>query len=193
MSDVRTTYWDAVASVSISTRRENILKRCEIVRRILERPPMNERVLEIGVGKGYMATAVSAACCGSMKYIGTELAQEFIDFCKNMAGLNVIKTDILSLPDGPFDQVWLFDTMEHVAKDERQRAYQEINRVLAEHAIICLHLPLSESEHFDEFDPGIEDSEVMELAVVCGCRVVKWEAYTIQVMKRSYAYVVLQR
>ena len=51
-------YWDAVASVSIGTRRENIPKRCEIVRRILERPPMNEAVLEIGVGKGYIAESL---------------------------------------------------------------------------------------------------------------------------------------
>lgn len=186
-------YWNAVGDVAISSRRENIFKRTEIVRRILARPPINERVLEIGVGKGYTAAAVGVACCGSMRYVGTELAPAFLEFAHEVSGHHMVQTDITALPDGPFDQVWAFDTLEHVKAEDRAKGYAEIDRVLAEHGMIVLNLPLGESLHVGEFEHGITDESVMQLATACRCRVIQWDAYRIPMLNIPYAFVVLKR
>lgn len=194
MRPSESTYWDAVATESINTRVENAPKRAQIVKRILETvPPMGKKVLEIGVGKGIVANAVNAAICWHMTYTGTDVSKAFCDFAHEKLELNVVHTDILALPDGPFDQVWAFDSLEHVRHDDRIAGYREIDRVLAKRGLVMLNLPLEESSHISEFDHGITDRDVIDLAEVIHGRVMSWEVYGVPEVKRQYAFVVIGR
>lgn len=190
-------YWDDVA-VRVKGNgkgelNDNIWKRCAIVSRILAHRPVKARILEIGVGQGLGAAVVNLCTLGNLNYTGTDVSPEFCSFTSRRWKLNVAHTDIRRLPDGPFDMIWAFDTLEHVRPEERPAGYAEMNRVLAEHGVILLNVPLNESFHEGEFDWGMKDREVFELAEACNARVTKWEPYSLDEVDRQYLWVEIQR
>lgn len=194
MNQAESEYWDQVSvTVKGSTLFDNIWKRCAIVSRILSHRPIGARILEIGVGQGLAAALTNLAVLGDMRYVGTDVSKEFCEFVEKKWKLKTAHTDVRKLPDGPFDMVWAFDTLEHVRPEERPEGYLEINRVLAEHGLILLNIPLDESQHQSEFDWGMHPKEVFDIADACGCAVQKWEPYTVEEISRSYLWVELVR
>lgn len=201
MREEESRYWDSVATKLKTDAKgniiDNVLKRCEIVRRILAHRPFDARVLEIGAGHALTAHVVNSTLLGNLYYVGTDVSPEFCRVVEEKFRLTVLNTDILALPypedEKGFNMVWAFDTLEHVRPEDRPGGYAEIARVLAPHAVVMLNLPLDESAHPDEFDWGITDQDVADLAKVIGGRVVKWEAYTVPEIQRSYAWVEIVR
>ncbi len=197
MRKTESDYWDKVAievkGNGAGELTDNIWKRCEIIRRILKHRPANARILEIGVGQGLTAAVINLALLGNMKYVATDVSPAFCQFVSEKWHIPVVHTDILKLPDGPFDMIWAFDTLEHVRHEDRAAGYAEINRVLAENGIILLNLPLSESEHVDEFEWGITDQSVTDLAKSVNGRISNWEMYAIEEIGRVYAWVEITR
>ncbi len=190
-------YWDQVA-VEVKGKNsgeltDNIWKRAEIIRRILKHRPVDARILEIGVGQGLTAAVLNLALLGNMKYIATDVSPAFCQFVSDKWKIPVVNTDILALPDGPFDMIWAFDTLEHVRHEDRAAGYAEINRVLADTGVILLNLPLSESAHVDEFEWGITDQSVAELAKAVNGRISVWEMYEVHEVNRLYAWVEIVR
>lgn len=187
-------YWDKVAGQRTDGKfNDNIWKRSEIVRRILEWQPIGASILEIGVGNGLAAAVINLLTLGNIKYTGTDVSGVFADFVRKRWKLNIVKTDAGYLPDGPFDMVWAFDTLEHVHPGKRLEAYAEINRVLANPGLIMLNVPLSESQHDMHFDFPFGSSDIAQLANACGAHIAKCERYEIPDIDRAYQFVVLQR
>lgn len=190
-------YWDHVATVikgkNVGGITDNIWKRSYIVSKILNHRPIGAKVLEIGVGQGLGAAAVNFVTLGRLDYIGTDVSPEFCKFVKNRWDLDTVNTDILKLPDGPFDMVWAFDTLEHVRPEEREAGYKEIDRVLKPHGIILLNVPRDDSEHEEEFDWGQDDKDILNLAKITRTKVSKWERYTLPEIGKSYLWVELVR
>lgn len=190
-------YWDHIA-VNVKGKgaggiTDNIWKRCEIVSRILARRPIESRVLEIGAGQGMAAAAVNLTTLAHMRYVGTDVSKEFCDFVSRRWQLKMVQTDVLKLPDGPFDFIWAFDTLEHVRPEERVAGYAEMGRVLAMHGTILLNIPLNESSHDQQFDWGMEEREVHDIAKATGTFITKYEPYDVQEIQRSYLWVELSR
>lgn len=197
MREVECAYWDDIA-VRIKGRNrgemnDNIWKRCEIVSRILAHRPIGLRILEIGAGQGLGAAVVNLCTLGHVKYIGTDVSRKFCEYVQARWKLLVEHRDILNLPDGPFDMVWAFDTLEHVRPEDRDAGYKEIARVLAPHAMILLNIPLCESSHDLTFDFPYDGHDALRLAEATATRVNRWEAYDIPEVQRSYLWVELVR
>jgi SAM-dependent methyltransferase len=190
-------YWDHVATEvkgkGVGDLNDNVWKRCAIVSRILAHRPIHARILEIGVGQGLGAAVVNLVTLGNISYVGTDVSVEFCKFVQRRWKLDVANTDILSLPDGPFDMIWAFDTLEHVRPEDRPDGYKEMGRVLAEHGVILINAPLDESKHESEFDWGMEDREVFDLADAVGGRISKWERYRVPEVKRDYLWAEITR
>lgn len=190
-------YWDHVANVvkgkNVGGVTDNIWKRCSIVSRILEHRPVNARILEIGAGQGLGAAVVNLVTLGNIFYTGTDVSPAFCKFVNHRWKLDMVNTDVLNLPDGPFDMIWAFDTLEHVRPEERVAGYKEMGRVLAEHGVILLNVPCDESGHVEEFDWGMDEMDVAEIAKTTGTKIHKFEHYEVQEVERTYLWVELRR
>jgi SAM-dependent methyltransferase len=190
-------YWDHVARQvkghGVNDLNDNIWKRCEIVRRILSHRPIDWKILEIGVGQGLGAAVFNLLTLGHNKYLGTDVSAEFCRFVAKRWKLPVVQTDILKLPDGPFDMIWAFDTLEHVRPEDRKAGYEEMGRVLGKPGLILINMPLNESGHEPEFDWGMKEEEAFELARVIGGHVTVFEPYDITEIEKSYAWVEICR
>jgi SAM-dependent methyltransferase len=190
-------YWDYVATEvkghGKNDLNDNIWKRCEILSRILSHRPIGAKVLEIGVGQGLGAAVFNLITLGHNQYIGTDVSAEFCNFVTKRWKLPVVQTDIKNLPDGPFDMVWAFDTLEHVRPEDRKAGYAEIGRVLAHDGIVLINMPLDESGHDSKFDWGMKESEAFDLADCIGGHVMVFDPYDIPEIKKSYAWVEIRR
>jgi len=190
-------YWDEVA-FKIKERgkgelNDNIWKRCEIVSRILSHRPIGAAILEIGVGQSLGAATVNLVTLGNMRYVGTDVSPRFCEFTKKRWRLEVVQTDVTHLPDGPFDMIWAFDTLEHVRPEDRPSGFQEMGRVLGKNGLILLNIPLNESAHDEEFDWGFTERDVIDLKDATHTRINKWEAYDVPEISKSYLWVELAR
>ena len=167
-------YWDFISEKG----RDNVWKRVEIVKRLLDIDLIDKRVLEIGVGLGTAAGAVHATIIGCWKYSGTDVSQANCDLVKKMFNLNVVKADIskLPFPDKNFDVVIALDVLEHV--ENKETGFAEINRVLKDYGTIVLNIPLSESRHDEDQEFGFDKHDLFRLLDVCGMELEKYETYS---------------
>lgn len=192
-------YWDDVAVKKgvegdfYANFNDNVWKRAEQASRILAHRPVNARVLEIGCGHGLLPVTIKGLMLGNFHYTGTDVSAKFCEFMKSRWQLNAVHTDITKLPDGPFDMVWLFDTLEHIRLEDREFGYAEINRVLADTGVVLLNLPLDDSHHADEFERGVSMRDCARLAEVIGGVVYKSEVYQIEEQKLSFCWVEIRR
>lgn len=172
---------------------DNVWKRCAIVSRILAHRPIGARVLEIGIGQGLGAAVVNLVTLGHMSYVGTDISIKACEFANRRWKIKTVQTDILNLPEGPFDMIWAFDTLEHVRPEDRLSGYKEMSRVLAKHGLILLNVPLDESHHEEEFDWGMKPQEVFDIAEATGCVVTKYEPYALEEVGLSFLWAELSR
>ena len=187
-------YWDSIAiQAKASTLKDNIWKRAEIVSRILSHRPIGFRILEIGSGQAVAAATVNLVTLGHMKYTGTDVSAEFCKFVETRWRLKMVQTDILELPEGPFDMIWAFDTLEHVRPEERAAGYAEMDRALGERGMILLNIPLDDSEHDKQFDWGMKPQEVFAIAEGTHTIVQKFEPYDVPEIECSYVWAELRR
>lgn len=199
MREEESQYWDAVATKKgvdgdfQKNFNDNIWKRAEQASRILAHRPVHARVLEIGCGHGLLPVMIHGLMLGNFQYTGTDVSAKFCAFMKKQWNLNAVHTDITALPDGPYDMVWLFDTLEHIRLEDREFGYAEINRVLADTGVVLLNLPLDDSHHADEFERGVSMRDCARLAEVIGGVVYKSEVYHIEEQKLSFCWVEIRR
>jgi len=185
-------YWDSVAN-SREGLNDNIWKRCAIVSRLLSHIPVGARILEIGVGQGLAAAVTNLITIGNIEYTGTDVSANFADFVAKRWKLNTVQTDILALPDGPFEMIWCFDSLEHVHPDDREAGYAEIARVFGEHGVILINAPMSETQHDLEFDHPFNEADILAINAACGTTITKYEPYHLEQVGRNYLWVEMTR
>ena len=180
--------WDRIAE----SQKDNVVKRAQIVRRLLAFDLLNKKVLEVGVDLATAAAAINVILLGNWKYRGTDVSQKNVDLAKKAFSLKVECADASGLPypDNYFDYVWCLDVLEHV--ENKEAAYQEINRVLKPFGRVIVNIPLSESYHADEQEFGFTKYDFFRLLQVCGMEIESYEVFTVEAFKRfiHYAWAV---
>ena len=199
MNPLESKYWDSQAELSIregnQPMRDNVPKRAEIVSRILKHRPYMINILEIGCGLGIAAASVNLSTLGMSKFTLTDVSKKYCDFVRERWRLETVHTDITKLPDGPFDMIWCFDSLEHVHPDDREAGFREMSRVLNKPGLILINSPSMDdfSGHDNKFDHYFDSEHLLQVNRVCGTNILKWEPYIIHEIKRSYTWLELIR
>jgi 2-polyprenyl-3-methyl-5-hydroxy-6-metoxy-1,4-benzoquinol methylase len=109
---------DSVSTVDCVKDREPFIKmgleRADYVRRIAQREKTSGRILDVGCGVGYFLAAMKDL---GWDGLGVEVSEYAANLGRSELGLNVVRGDIRSVPQGlerSFDVVTLWDVMEHV-------------------------------------------------------------------------------
>lgn len=155
-------YWDSVAhfkdenNPDIRCIHHNAQKCRVLVPEILKHNMHKKMVLEIGAGSGVVASVISRVYMNEIKYLGTDISENFLATAQKLMGLKVTKARSTELPvgDGKADFVFMFDVFEHIHPDERVKTAQEIGRVLKKGGILIMNSPMLESKHA-QYDYGI--------------------------------------
>ena len=196
MRQAESDYWDQEAKDRIFDGKnisENVYKRQEIVRLLLESDFIDQRALEIGVGTGVSMAAVRIAIVGRMQYMCTDVSKTFCDFVEKTWAFAACHTDILNLPEieGGFTRVVCLDSLEHVNPLDRVEGYKEISRVMAEHGKVLINMPVEETQHNLEFDHPFSVQDIRILADTIGGVITRYEPYTTRVAR--YVWVEVTR
>ena len=184
MKERESAYWDTVAEQIMDggVLHDNWRKR-ELINGFLSRESWREQnVLEIGVGAGVSAGVLSIAAGGGMKYVGTEMSDKFVNVAKQYFRLNVVKADILSLPEGPFTRIIALDSLEHVLPEDRPKGFKAIVDRLSDGGLLLINTPCHRSSHKDEFDHGF-DLRDLAMFEELGLRLRKYEMYQYRLNK----------
>ena len=161
-------YWDSVAKKRINPQKsrasDNWEKRTNFMKLLLNHPlKKDEKILEIGAGLGYTINILQAIYTSrQIYYTSTDTSPIFQRFMRDVQHqpCEIATIDNLPFEDEQFSRVWLFDVLEHVDPGIREKAGQEVGRVLAPHGLIFINNPLSASRHDDKFDFGFSQVDI---------------------------------
>lgn len=190
-------YWQTTAAQCVDSERllqDNVYKRPNQLRRLLEYNWIREKVLEIGHGNGMIAGSLKLAVQGKMDYTGTELAPLFREYIEKTFGLKSVLADVRELPGEGYTRLIAFDSLEHVRPEHRAEGYRKMAEVAAPNALLFIHYSHSHSYHDKEFDHpfGLEDLVDLETA---GFAMINFERYLCYHPNGDldYVFVVMQR
>lgn len=196
MRQAESAYWDDVADSVESGEGflDNWLKRRIIGQLLLKADWMQQTVLEIGVGCGATAALLALSCGNMWSYTGTDVSEKFGGLAKKNFGLNVVKADVLSLPEGKFSRILALDSLEHVRPEDREEGYKAIVSRMAPGALLFINMPISRSIHEAEFDHGIDLGDLKRLEAN-GLTLTKYDRYDIRYGNyvRAYGFVVMTK
>lgn len=192
-------YWDEQAGTRIPTLKDNIWKRQEIVKRLLESEFSGHNVLEIGVGLPVVAFVLRSILSSNLRYYGTDVSEKFVGFAmKN--GFEVFHTDILHLPGENHTRIIALDSLEHINPESREKGWIELNRVMAKKTKIFINISTDESTHDESFDHEFGINEVVEISSATKTDIVRWEPYVAEgfhpdghMVKTHHIWVELER
>ena len=178
MNERESAYWDVVAKQIMEggLLHDNWKKREFLNGFLSQFSWRGQSVLEIGVGAGVSAAVLTLAAGGGLKYVGTEMSDKFVEVAKQHFRLNVVKGDILSLPDGPFTRIIALDSLEHVRLEDRPEGFKAIVDRLDDGGLLLINTPCHRSSHKEEFDHGF-DLRDLALFEDLGLRLKKYELY----------------
>jgi SAM-dependent methyltransferase len=196
MRQTEVDYWDQVAEKTAPEPGmvyDNWLKRRVLAQLLLKCDWIKQKVLEIGVGNGVSACMLAMSCGRMWDYIGTDLSPKFMASAENF-GLKMVQADVLSLPEGQFTRILALDSLEHVRPEDRPEGYRNIAERLSPQGLLFINMPKNMSLHEDEFDHGIDVSDVAMLEK-CGLTLREYKQYDIQYgnYRRDYAFVVMTK
>ena len=177
-------YWDAVADRVIfpgGKITDNFDKRRKLLSFLTRYDFHKKKVLEVGCGLSILSMALMMVN-GGMECFATDVSQRFVDWTNTVSNgkIQAVKAAANALPheDNTFDALFLFDVLEHVKPDEREKSYQELNRVLKEDSMIFINNPLTRSLH-EIHDYGFFDKDLMRFVEIYGGRVLRSEIFTL--------------
>lgn len=111
----------------------------------IERVGRDERVLDVGCGKGELAHDIAVS--SGARVTGIDLSEEALAFARSRfaeAGLDFVQADALTyVPDEPFDVVVLSNVLEHIA--ERPQLLRRLAEV-TQASRILIRVPLLERD-----------------------------------------------
>lgn len=104
------------------------------------RLPAGSRVLELGCGSGKTLSALDP----SWRVVALDISAEALDLCRPLSAAgqraDLMRANVCDLPirSRSFSAVFAFHLLGHLLEDERQKAAQEIARVLAPGGMLFL-------------------------------------------------------
>jgi SAM-dependent methyltransferase len=193
-------YWDTVAKdcVSLDTNQinDNWWKRQQLVKRLLNYNFIGKRIIEIGCGVGITGASIRNTA-GMVDYLGVDLSPIFCNAANKALHLVTKEGEITNIPaeSNHYHYMFLFDVLEHIHPRERERGYQEINRVLKANAIIFINNPITQSGHDEGFDFGFNETDLAKLCEVTKTRIEELSTIRIKPNGKMYEYqfIVLLR
>jgi cyclopropane fatty-acyl-phospholipid synthase-like methyltransferase len=190
-------YWEEVADKSVGNGNyfDNVWKRPMQLQRLLKYEFYGRRVLEIGTGNGKVAGTISMLLGNNWNYVGTELSGTFRDFARDVHGLRTIAADVKELPDGKFERIIAFDSLEHVRPEDRPAGYARMATVAAPGCLLFIHYSNGVSHHDKEFDHPFGLADIVEIERA-GFRLKSFEEYDCHHEKIGaipYVFVVMER
>lgn len=192
-------YWDNVARTALAGGfiLDNQHKRELILAHLMRESWIGQRVLEIGVGTGVTAAALTVTSLNYRRYVGTDCSAEFCRCAQENFNLSVVHTDVRSLPriDGGFTRVIALDSLEHVPPEHRAQGYAEIGAAMAPNAKMLVNMPLGHSYHSDDFDFPFGLDDILALMRTAGLELRLYEEYGTLIKNKPWraAWVVLER
>lgn len=144
------------------------------------------RALDAGCGLAYGAQLLRAA--GALSVHGVDIGEATIEAARAACGdgVELVVGDLAELPfaDRAFDLVVCFETIEHL--HERERALDELARVLAPGGVLVLsspnrlQYPAGNPHHVHEYEPReLHDALAQRFDEVCLYRQQAWTASAI--------------
>jgi ubiquinone/menaquinone biosynthesis C-methylase UbiE len=125
---------------------------------VAESISQNEKVLNIGVGNGYLEGLVFERCNTNISWTGTDITKKTLDTLqKKYPKYSFVKSKITQLPfkDQSFDTVCLLEVLEHISPSQTLLVLKEINRVLKSSGRIIISVPLNEGlEEMMPYNPN---------------------------------------
>lgn len=187
-------YWDGVASKQIEKMQYNWWKIQAITRRMMGYDLHGQTILEIGPGMGMVAAGLIVPY-GGFRYFVQEPSEMWASEIakRSPEGIKIGTADSLQYEDDKFDSVFLFDVLEHIHPESRQKSYEEISRVCKKTAMLFINNPLDVGEHNTDYDYGFFDADVVNLAEVFGGRVWQLESFLVPMLNRLYQFIVIAR
>jgi len=161
-------YWDSMAKKKIDPQKfrisDNWQKKRQIAGFLLEYPiGKGEKILEIGAGIGTIISMLGELYGAiPINYTSTETSPVFQKAMVELRNrpCHIATIDNLPFEDKEFNKVWLFDVLEHVDTETREKAGQEVGRVLAPHGLVFINNPLGPPGHDDAFDFGFSQADI---------------------------------
>lgn len=124
------------------------------------------RILEIGAGSA-QAAALLMKKIGPTPYVDLELSPRFASFVNSYVGFDtqIRESEDSDFPfeDNSFDTVWMFDVLEHISPEHREKNASEITRVLPITGSIFINNPIYKSKHNQDFEWLIDDVGILTL------------------------------
>jgi len=175
-------YWNKMSEYSMDGEKVyyNFEKAQYIIKFLCDYNLLPETTLEVGAGLGIVAGGLVSG--GVIKsYTCTECGDGYIKFLYDKWHLRAAKTkmSILPYPDKSFDNIFLFDVLEHINPMERKSSYKELSRVLKNKRRVFINNPSKSnvSFHNKDFDNVIGFREIEDFADALGSYIKKVEYY----------------
>lgn len=187
-------YWDSIADRQIKEGKFNFWKTQCLVRKMLNYDLKGHNILEIGPGMGFVASALFVPY-GGYNYYAQEPSRKWAEKLKERKpeAIAIGTADDLKFDDGMFHDVFLFDVLEHIHPDSRDKSYSEISRVCKKRAMIFINNPLEDSEHSKEYDYGFHDMDLANLAKAFDGVIWELDSYIVPMLNRLYQFIVIIR
>ncbi len=195
-------YWDSVALKCYNGEKPmetglltvNFPKVRYIVRQLLKYDMVHKKILEIGIGTGLVMAALRLMHMEQLTIKATDVSPLFAEGSKGMFGIDTFVAQAMDLPfkDNEFDSIMMLDVLEHIHPDEKDRSYEEINRVF-NNGFIFINNPSDEyvSGHDANFDHGFKPRDLIELCEATNTKVYEFSQWAIA-GKRKYEWIVLE-
>lgn len=192
-------YWNEVMSNVHKNGKvlDNIWKRQEQVKMLLDYDFYQRHVLEIGIGNGSLAASLLSSTGAQAFYRGMDISDKAVQEVRNRLGLKAVQADARNIPfeDKRFDYIIAFDVLEHIPTDDRTQVYRQMDRVLKDQGVIFLHFSLMESAHDKNFDFKYDLHDLVELTDIVGGTLTKVKTYTIDIWGKpnTYQFISIER
>lgn len=191
-------YWDGVAYHCFDRERklikENFHKKRTIIGELLQFDLEDLDILEIGCGSGIIGSLLIGMYGCDFHYTATDISDGFRKLARMVQGRMPIDASITNLPfeDKSFSCIFLFDVLEHIHPDQREKGYSEMDRVLTEKpGVIFINTPVNRSLHEPEFDHGFNHQDLAKLLDTLKMDITYLRGY---VSKKNYSqFMVLGR
>jgi len=182
MTPEENAYWDMVADTAVRGEVDvNYWKIAQIVRRVLKYDLWGSTVIEIGAGIPFVA--MNLLNMVKFQYNGLEPSARFRDAAVSMLGIQLKAASAYALQcrSQSADFFFAFDVLEHVSRDDRDRSYQEIGRVLKPGGLMLIHNPCEGNYqgHKKKFEPGFSLQDLQLLIDTAGMKLAEIEVYAI--------------
>jgi ubiquinone/menaquinone biosynthesis C-methylase UbiE len=201
---LETDYWNSRASMLCKNGSKEICdnwkKRRALIKLLLEYDFTGKNILEIGCGLAFTANMLMNLFGGNFEYVGTDISSIFLDYAKNIFGLNTTLARSTSIPfeSESFDVLFAFDVLEHIHPDDQEETAKELNRVLKSDAMIFINNPdpMNPCGHNEDFEHQFNIWDVAGLATTLDMDVERIEPYTIDhgiPFLHKYQFIVMSR